>query len=394
MPAPGSSRRRRPPTGQRLRTSTRQPVARARRPAATVDRRPGRVLARVGQPLLHDPVRRPRPVAVGHRPPRSATAIVQRRPAPRPPGTPRPARAGRRAWAAGAPAPRRRRSSARSTPITSRRSCSACVRAGPDHPGRPRDLRRRRVRAELQRPGVQAEQRDPVGQHVVHLPGDPGALQRAGPASTRSCCSASARSARSRSDSTSCRRARTNMPQASTIADEQHAPQPIVAQYGSVRVGPQDRRRAAIDRQVGADQRAPTGSGRCTGDGEQHDQQRRPPRPARTAASGRPTSGEPHRPAPAQPERHAAGEPPTAGVDRDQPATVPAVSANSESRSRPRRRRAAAPSRGRAGSRRVSTTQSRVDAARPRRPRRVGGQRPRQQPAGARVRRRCVTRPC
>ncbi len=52
--------------------------------------------------------------------------------------------------------------------------------AAPDHPGRPGHLLGGGVGAELQRPGVQAEQRDPVGQHVVHLPGDPGAFQLPG----------------------------------------------------------------------------------------------------------------------------------------------------------------------------------------------------------------------
>ena len=56
------------------------------------------------------------------------------------------------------------------------------VRAGADHRGGARDLLGRRVRAELQRAGVQAQQRDPVGEHVVHLARDPRALGRSGPA--------------------------------------------------------------------------------------------------------------------------------------------------------------------------------------------------------------------
>ncbi len=51
--------------------------------------------------------------------------------------------------------------------------------AGADHCGRARDLLGRRVRAELQRAGMQAQQRDPVGQHVVHLARDPRALGEA-----------------------------------------------------------------------------------------------------------------------------------------------------------------------------------------------------------------------
>ena len=40
-------------------------------------------------------------------------------------------------------------------------------------------LRRRQVRPDLERTGVQRQQRDPVGEHVVHLPGDAGALSQA-----------------------------------------------------------------------------------------------------------------------------------------------------------------------------------------------------------------------
>ena len=54
------------------------------------------------------------------------------------------------------------------------------MRAGADHRGRVRDLLRRRLRPELQRAGMQAQQRDPVGEHVVHLARDPGALCVAG----------------------------------------------------------------------------------------------------------------------------------------------------------------------------------------------------------------------
>jgi hypothetical protein len=50
------------------------------------------------------------------------------------------------------------------------------VRAGADHRSRARDLIWRRARPELQRAGVQAEEREPVREHVVHLTRDPGAL--------------------------------------------------------------------------------------------------------------------------------------------------------------------------------------------------------------------------
>ena len=50
------------------------------------------------------------------------------------------------------------------------------VGAGADHSSGTRDLLGRGVRAKLQRAGVQAQQRDPVGQHVVHLARDARAL--------------------------------------------------------------------------------------------------------------------------------------------------------------------------------------------------------------------------
>ena len=50
------------------------------------------------------------------------------------------------------------------------------MRAGADHGSGARDLFWRRVRPELEHAGVQAEQRDPVREHVVHLTRDPGAL--------------------------------------------------------------------------------------------------------------------------------------------------------------------------------------------------------------------------
>ena len=51
------------------------------------------------------------------------------------------------------------------------------MRAGADHRGGPGDLFRRRVGAELERAGVQAQQRDPMREDVVHLPRDPRALR-------------------------------------------------------------------------------------------------------------------------------------------------------------------------------------------------------------------------
>src|SRR5262249_60183484 len=42
----------------------------------------------------------------------------------------------------------------------------------PDHPGGPGDLLGYGVGTQLQRPGVQAQQGQAVGEHIVHLPGD------------------------------------------------------------------------------------------------------------------------------------------------------------------------------------------------------------------------------
>ena len=50
------------------------------------------------------------------------------------------------------------------------------VRGGADHARGLGDLLRRRVGAELERARVQAQQRDAVGEHVVHLARDPAPL--------------------------------------------------------------------------------------------------------------------------------------------------------------------------------------------------------------------------
>ena len=67
----------------------------------------------------------------------------------------------------------------RSTPITSRSSFSAGVRGGADHARGLGDLLGRRVGAELERAGVQGEQRHAMREHVVHLARDPAALRLA-----------------------------------------------------------------------------------------------------------------------------------------------------------------------------------------------------------------------
>ena len=57
-----------------------------------------------------------------------------------------------------------------------------------DHAGGVRNLVGRRVGVKLERSGVHAQERDPVGEHVVHLASDP-VRSAAFACSTRSCCS-------------------------------------------------------------------------------------------------------------------------------------------------------------------------------------------------------------
>ena len=88
------------------------------------------------------------------------------------------------------------------------------VGAGADHGGGARDLLGRRVGPELERAGVQAQQRDPVGEHVVHLARDARALGVAGLLDEQLLLGAAWRT-RSRC---AWRRPRRNMPQATTAA--------------------------------------------------------------------------------------------------------------------------------------------------------------------------------
>ena len=170
-PRPGC----RPATGCGCRWSGR---CRAAPPTRDPHRRAGRVLAGVGQAFLHDPVRGPpgRPPAR----PASLDAAASRR-------TSTPAARDSSASAGSSREGRLRAFRRRRRPVVVAQHpdhlaqvLQRLVGAGPDHPGRAGDLGGCRVRPDLQRAGVQAEQRDPVGQHVVHLAGDPGAFQRAG----------------------------------------------------------------------------------------------------------------------------------------------------------------------------------------------------------------------
>ena len=153
----------------------------ARRLSVAVDRDrddlPGGVLARVGQRLLDDAGRR-----CGRG---SAAAACRSSPSAQRARPSRPARdssisrarsaiVGCGGCTSVAPA------SARSTPITSRSSSCAARALIADHAGRPGDLLGRGVGVELERAGVDAEQRDPMREHVVHLPRDPRALGELG----------------------------------------------------------------------------------------------------------------------------------------------------------------------------------------------------------------------
>ena len=155
------------------------PDADARRPASrrrstsTVDAR--RVLAGVGQALLHDPVRRAADLARASRAASSTRSSYWTR---------MPARLGLGTSAARSPnvgcgrSRDRAGSSSRSTPRTCAQVGERLVRLGLDQLGGLPHLVGGQVGAVGQRPGVHGDQADPVGQHVVHLPGDPGALVR------------------------------------------------------------------------------------------------------------------------------------------------------------------------------------------------------------------------
>ena len=134
-----------------------------------------RVLARVRQPLLHDPVDGP----AGRRRQRSRRRRAART-RPRCPrrATRRRARRRRAASAAGA-GPRARGLGGAQHVDDLAQVLERLVGARAHDAGGARDLLRRRVGVDLQRARVQAQQREAVGQHVVHLAGDAGALLRA-----------------------------------------------------------------------------------------------------------------------------------------------------------------------------------------------------------------------
>ena len=185
-PAPGisarPSSRQRPPADDLDRQRLARSTADRHR-----DRRPRRVLARVRQPLLHDPVDRAAGRDRQRPPPSTRCASATTVPAARDSSTRSATSRDRRLRALG---------------LGSRGGLGAqhaddlaqvlerLVGARPHDAGRARDLRRRRVGPDLERARVQAQQRDPVREHVVHLARDPRALL------TRACATR-----RSRSDS-------------------------------------------------------------------------------------------------------------------------------------------------------------------------------------------------
>ena len=207
-----------------------------------VDRRARGVLAGVRQPFLDDPVRG----APDRRRDRAPVgdAGTQRAPACRPRGLLHQlGQVGQRRLGPRRAAPSPGRRAARRSP---RAGPPAPVGAGPDHAGRPGDLAGGRVGAELQRPGVHAQQRDPVRQHVVHLPGDPGALELPGLLDPQLLLRLGALARVPAARRTSCRRARTNIPHA-TIADGEQRPRSRGPRRGRLRsIGPDARRSTRV----------------------------------------------------------------------------------------------------------------------------------------------------
>ena len=170
--------RRPAPTGSGLRTSTVRPSpGRARRPHVDRPRRRACLRALVSPSWT---IRYAlRPTAAG-----TAAAVVERRlaaaPACPPPATPRPApgRSASVGWGARARRRRRPRRAARRSPR--RRSCSAWWALARITPAARATSSGGASGRNSSAPGVQAQQRDPVRQHVVHLPGDPGPFQLPG----------------------------------------------------------------------------------------------------------------------------------------------------------------------------------------------------------------------
>ena len=164
-----------PPTGRRLTTSTVHAVRLVAGDRHRRSPRRGRACARWSAP----PARRGGPcgpTASGS----SSTSIAQ---LGLHPGGPRrldePARC-RRGRGGGARSVPSAPAPARSTPSTSRRSSIASRAVVRISAGRLADLLRPGVGVDLERAGVQGDQRHLVGQHVVHLPGDPGPLAEPG----------------------------------------------------------------------------------------------------------------------------------------------------------------------------------------------------------------------
>ena len=198
-------------------------------------------------------------------------------------------------------------------------------------PAAARDLLRRRVGPELQRAGVQAEQRDPVREHVVHLARDPGALRAArlldpqlllglGALGALAQRAAPAGAGRGRT----CPRRR--RPRSGARRSATSTQKAVVR-----RVGRSSRRHAATT--APATGHATRRARRCTATREQRDQRGdRPPAP-RTRRHGAMASADADRPAPAHTTARTQAATPRDEVER---AGAPRVRPRS-----PRRRRSA-----------------------------------------------------
>ncbi len=217
-----------------------------------------------------------------------------------------------------------------------RRAARRSPRAGPRAPGGrwPGSPPRRAPTSsggasgpELECAGVQAQERDPVGEHVVHLACDPRALGVARPArraaaARRACDARSSRCALATAADETCPSA--TAPAMHSVADE------VVLDGASRPAGARPGRPGSNRQLAGGDdqRRLPAAVG---GDGEQDDQAGESGRGRTRRATGSEASPRSDRPAPAPPEREAERSA-ADHVDHEQRSLQPVVEAGHEAR--------------------------------------------------------------